>query len=118
MRNISFIYTLPQMYAEVKDVTRRDGWRKLVGGEILMAVKKGMGLKKGEKIERIYPIQVVTASQEALSRLLKNDKYAFDEVTREGFPHLTPREFVEFFCHSHKCTPDKVVTRIHFRRYQ
>lgn len=101
MRNISFIYTLPQMYAETKDVTRRDGWRFLTGGEFLMAVEKGMGLKKGEKI-----------------RLLKNDKYAFDEVTREGFPHLTPKEFVEFFCDSHKCTPDKVVTRIHFRRAQ
>ncbi len=118
MRNISFIYTLPQMYAETKDVTRRDGWRFLTGGEVLMAVEKGMGLKKGEKIKRIYPIQVVTAMPEPLTRLLKNDKYAFDEVVREGFPHLTPKEFVEFFCDSHKCKPDKIVTRIHFRRAQ
>lgn len=118
MHNMSFMLTTQQMYAELKDVTRRDAWWNLQGGEIIMAVEKGMGLKKGEKVKRIYPIQIISAKREPLTRLLKNDRYAQDEVLREGFPDMTPEEFVEFFCKSHKCTPDKIVNRIQFRRYQ
>lgn len=118
MRNISFMLTLPQMQAELKDVTRRVGWWKLQGGEILMAVEKGMGLKKGEKVKHIYPIQIISVKHEPLTRLLQDDSYGWDEVIREGFPDMTPAQFVEFFCKSHKCAPEKIVNRIHFRRYK
>jgi len=106
--------TTQQMYDETKTVTRRLGWWSLKANTEVMAVEKGMGLKQGEKIKRIYPILVLATFPEALSRLLNNDKYAFEEVRREGFPDMTPRQFVEFFCESHKCDPHKVVNRILF----
>ena len=37
------------------------------------------------------------------------------EVRREGFPEMTPAEFVEFFCRSHSgCTADLPLTRLEF----
>ena len=37
------------------------------------------------------------------------------EVRREGFPEMTPAEFVEFFCRSHSgCTADRPLTRLEF----
>lgn len=118
MRNMSFFYTTDQMLAELKWITRRVGWWFLESGDLVMAVKKGMGLKKDEKIQRLYPIQIITATPEPLSRLLVADQYAYDEVLKEGFPDMSPKQFVEFFCDSHKCNSDKVVNRIHFRRFQ
>jgi len=32
----------------------------------------------------------------------------------EGFPEMTPAEFVAMYCKANKCNPDKVVTRIEF----
>lgn len=35
------------------------------------------------------------------------------EVLAEGFPEVTPADFVEFFCSTHKgCEPGNEVTRI------
>ena len=115
MRNISFMLTLPQMEERIKDVTRRDGWWNLIPGTNLMAVKKGMGLKRGEKIERLYPILVLDVRKEKLSLLTENIEYGYAEVLREGFPNMHPWEFVQFFCHTHKCLPDKLITRIEFK---
>ncbi len=55
MRNMSFMLTTQQMQDRTKDVTRRVGWWFLKPGDVIMAVEKGMGLKKGEKIKRMYP---------------------------------------------------------------
>lgn len=66
MRNMSFSITTKQMYAGTKDVTRRLGWWNLKVGDVVMAVEKGMGLKKGEKVKRIYPIEIVSVSREPL----------------------------------------------------
>jgi hypothetical protein len=49
-RNISFALTTAQFLDGSKDVTRRIGWKNLNAGDVLCAVKKGMGLKPGEKI--------------------------------------------------------------------
>lgn len=115
MRNISFMLTLPQMEERIKDVTRRDGWWNLTPGTSLMAVKKGMGLKRGEKIERLYPILVLDVRRDKLSLLTENIEYGYAEVLREGFPNMHPWEFVQFFCDTHKCQPTKLVNRIEFR---
>jgi len=69
-----------------------------------------MGLKKGEKVQRIGEIEIVDVRPERLGDITRKD------VIREGFPEMTPAEFVDFFCRFNRCTPDTVVTRIEFRK--
>lgn len=115
MRNISVAITEPQILAESKDVTRRLGWADLQPGTLLQPVRKGQGLKKGEKVHTVgRPIKVVSVRRERLSRLLKDDAYAREELRREGFPQLTPEQFVRMFCEANGCRPSAWVTRIEF----
>lgn len=117
MRHISFSLTEAQFLAGTKDVTRRLGWRTVTPGTQLMAARKCMGLKKGEKVHTLGVIKVLTVRREPLRRLIDDPAYGRREVWREGFPDLTPEEFVAFFCRSHPgCTPDAIVTRINFRK--
>lgn len=113
-RLMSFALTEPQLMDGSKDVTRRCGWEWLVeavqsGPVRLTAVRKAMGLKKGESPVRLKTIEVYEARFEQL------DAITPDEVRREGFPGVTPAEFVAFFCAANKCTPNTMVTRIAFR---
>jgi hypothetical protein len=110
MRNMAFSLTYEQMMAETKDVTRRLGWARLLAGDQVMAVKKGMGLKRGEKVHRIYPITIVRCSWEPINYITPQD------VIREGFPDMTVAQFIDFFCLTHKCKPDQQVNRIEFRK--
>ena len=107
-RNMSFSLTTPQMRARTKDVTRRMGWNRLQIGEELCAVVKGMGLKKGEQVERIGPIRVVSVRREPLNAITPED------CVREGFPEMTPAEFVAMFCKHNGCAPDATINRIEF----
>jgi hypothetical protein len=104
--------TEPQFLDGSKDVTRRDGWRNLKPGDRLTAVRKAMGLKKGERQVVLGEIEVVSVRRERV------DAITIDDVRREGFPGWTISEFVEFFCRGHRCTPATVVTRIEFRHVQ
>lgn len=116
MRNISFSLTTPQFRARTKDVTRRLGWLNLKPGDRLMACEKCMGRKPGEPLVRLGVIEIVAARREPLFYLLAGTRYAKREIVREGFPRVTPRGFVEFFCDSHpRCKPSTRVTRIEFR---
>lgn len=111
MRLISFSMTEPQFLDGSKDVTRRDGWRQLEAGQQLRAVRKAMGLKKGEKVETLGIIQVTNIRREPLSAILDEPEGS----AREGFPELTEQQFVEMFCRHHSgCRPDTVITRIEF----
>lgn len=114
MRNISFFLTTPQFIDGSKDVTRRNGWKFLVGktGVRLMAVEKGQGLKKGEKVKRLGEIEVVSAKLEPLNAM---PLYP-DDCRREGFPDWTPWQFIRMYCAHNKCTPGTEITRIEFRR--
>jgi hypothetical protein len=118
MRRISYALTKRQLQDGSKDVTRRLGWLWLVEackrGERprLLAVSKCMGLRPGEKADVYGFVDVVNARLESL------DAIDQDDCRREGFPELTPAEFVAFFCRVHKakkCTPETEVTRIEFR---
>lgn len=114
-RNISFFLTTPQFIDGSKDVTRRNGWTFVKAGDILCAVKKGQGLGKGGKIERLGMIRIVDARRERLDRMITDAAYGQDEVRREGFHDMTPSEFVEFFCASHKGVGAwTTITRIEF----
>jgi hypothetical protein len=116
MRNISFALTTDQIRAGTKRVTRRMGWLNLKSGTLLQPVKKGMGLKPGEKIERLRgPIRVTSVRREPLSEITRLPAYGRQECDYEGFPDHSPASFVDMFCRSHKdCEPDSVVTRIEF----
>jgi hypothetical protein len=109
-RVISFMLTEPQLRAGMKDVTRRLGWRQLRPGTELTAVRKAMGLKKGERQERIASIRVKSVRRERL------DAIDDDDVRREGFPDMTREEFIAFFCKANKCKPDRIVARIEFEK--
>src|ERR1700722_16534494 len=98
MRNISVALTEEQVLERTKDVTRRLGWEKLQVGTLLQPVRKGQGLKKGEHATKVgSPIRVVAVSREPLRRLIDDQVYGLAEVVREGFPGLTPQQFVTFF---------------------
>ena len=109
MRNMSFSLTEQQLLDGSKTVTRRLGWEFLGHGDRLRAVRKAMGLKKGEHPVILGEIEVVMVSRERLCCIRQA------EVWREGFPRLTTREFIEFFCSHMKCPQDRMVTRIEFK---
>lgn len=108
---ISFSMTEPQFIDGPKDVTRRTGWLRLRAGDRLIAVRKAMGLKRGEKVHRLGMIEVVSVQNEPLWSI------AEDECRREGFPDMNPEDFVQVFCQGRqRCRPDSDVTRIEFKR--
>lgn len=109
-RNMSFALTTQQYLDGTKTVTRRLGWTGLQPGTILNGVKKSQGLKKGEKIQVLGQHRVISVRQEPLSAITQ------EEVNKEGFPDLTPEEFIDFFCEANDCGRDTVVNRIEFER--
>lgn len=116
MANISFALTTSQIQEQSKDVTRRVGWLRLKAGAALQPVVKCMGLKKGEAIQKIGgAVQVISVRREPLRAMLDDLSYGRSECIREGFPNLTPQEFVSMFCKTHKgCLPETAITRIEF----
>lgn len=93
-RNMSFSLTTEQYLARTKTVTRRFGWRDLPPGKVVNGVKKAMGLKKGEKIERLGQHRIVSNEAESLQRMLDDEEYGRSECVKEGFPGMEPAEFV------------------------
>lgn len=111
MRNISFFLTQQMIINRTKTVTRRQGWGWLTPGTQLQPVEKGQGLKKGDKVRRIGRPIVVTAVDR-----VPLDSITEDDVVREGFPGMTPQQFVQFYCkHNRGCEPGDEVTRIEFQ---
>ena len=92
-----------------KTVTRRLGWACLRIGDRVCAVRKAQGLRKGEKVERLAELEIVTVNTEPLNCI------SGDDVEREGFLFLSRREFVYRFCAAMRCDPDTHVRRIEFR---
>ncbi|MCB1622304.1 MAG: hypothetical protein KDI44_16375 [Thiothrix sp.] len=104
--------TTRQVMAETKDITRRFGWWFLKPGDRIQAVEKAMGLKKGEKINRLKLIEVVSTRSEPLNTITPED------VIREGFPGWTPEQFVQMRVDHYRINPDRAVNRIEFRYCQ
>ncbi len=106
---LSFFLTTAQIRDRSKTVTRRRNC-KLKPGQLFYAVEKVQGLKKGEKHNRLD-----------LLRCLKNDPVVLDgptltidDVAREGFPDLSPIEFVAMFCKAMKREAAEIVQRVEF----
>jgi hypothetical protein len=117
MRNMSFSMTTDQVRAGTKDVTRRLGWSFLKPGDRLMAVEKCQGLKKGECIKRIREIEIVSNEPEPLENIIYNPfrNQHHMEVDREGFPGVSPIEFIKMFCAEMGTTRTSIVNRIEFK---
>lgn len=112
---MAFSLTTEQIRKGTKTVTRRMGWGDLKAGEEFCAIVKGMGLKKGETVERLAILRCVSNNRETLFRMFTDGVYGNEEVVKEGFPDWTPTAFIEFFCQSHKgCTAKSAVNRIEF----
>ena len=109
-RNMSFALTKQQFLNRTKSVTRRLGWHTVKPGQVINAVEKSQGLKKGEHVKVLGQIKVLTVRIEQL------DAITFEECRREGFPDLLPSEFVEFFCKANNCSPYQMVNVIEFMR--
>jgi len=105
---MSFAHTKQQIRNRTKDVTRRLGWLNVRVGERIAACDKTMGLKKGERSEILSEIRVTYVNREQLNIITKR------EVEREGFPDMTPDEFVTMFCGHMKCKSNAIITRIAF----
>lgn len=81
---------------------------------MLNACVKCMGLKPGEKIERICQIRVVDVRREPLDYIEMAPDFGGDECAKEGFPSLTGMQFAEMFCEHMGGDVDQEVTRIEF----
>lgn len=109
-RLMSVSLTEPQVRARTKTVTRRAGWLMLKPGDRLTLCRKVMGRRAGEPLERLADVEVVSVRRERLAAV------TFADCVREGFPAMTPTEFITFFCGTHRdCTADTTVTRIEWR---
>jgi len=109
-RNISFALTTEQFRNRTKTVTRRIGWKRLRAGDVLMGCEKCMGLKPGEKLNRLGLIRVVDARREVLAAITDED------VAKEGFPGKDRGWFVDMFIREMrpKALHLTMVTRIEF----
>jgi hypothetical protein len=115
---MSFALTTEQIRARTKTVTRRIGWTFLKPGDLIRAVEKGQGLKKGEKVKPLGVLCVECVSREWMSDFVHRPD-AVDECRREGFPHLSPLAFYVMFrkTHPNPGLDDLAVTRIEFSYY-
>jgi hypothetical protein len=108
VRYMSFALTTAQIRNRTKTVTRRLGWDFLRPGTLFWAVVKARGLKRGERVERLALLRCVSNQ---LVRLSSIDQ---DDLVREGFPGMTPEEFIGMFCRMNRCDRDSIVNRIEF----
>lgn len=117
-RNMSFAMTTAQYRDGSKDVTRRWAWENAKAGDVVMGVEKAMGLKKGEKMVRLGPAEIVSVRREPLDRMITDPAYGKEELRREGYPFgLTdPELFVHRLCYGTKKKPSDLITRIEFRK--
>ena len=112
MRNMSFSMTTEQIRGKSKTVTRRLGWKFLKVGDFVRPVVKGMGLKKGEKVQPIRgPLRVVDVRREPLEQMFFEDDNA---TALEGFPEQEIVEFIIMFCKHMRIESQDIVTRIEF----
>lgn len=98
---MSFALTTEQVRRQTKTVTRRMGWTFLKPGDLIQAIEKGQGLKKGEKINRLAVLRVEAVRREPLSAMSADLLYGVSECRAEGFPSMSPEQFIEMFCASH-----------------
>ena len=108
MRNMSFAMTIDQIKNETKTVTRRFGWWFLKEGDLIQAVEKAMGLKKGETIKKLKTLKIVSTRKEPLNTITQED------VIAEGFPNWTTQQFIDMLVKHYRINPQAICNRIEF----
>lgn len=94
----------------IKTETRRLGWKFAKVGDTLTLCRKVMGRKKGEPLIRLAEVEIVGKRTEKLCDITEHD------VVAEGLAPMTPYDFVEFFCATHKgATPYTPITVIQWK---
>jgi hypothetical protein len=114
---MSFSMTTEAVRRHQKTVTRRLGWWTLRPGEVLQAVEKAQGLKKGEHVKPICLIRVISVRDEPLNAIRGHRAECF----REGFLDLTPVAFLEMFIEHNKrdgVCETTIVNRIEFEYFE
>jgi len=106
--NVSFALTTPQILARTKTVTRRSGKRQYHAGQLVWAVDRVMGFKKGEHPVKLALLRVVSARWEPL------DAITYEECILEGFPDYGPQGFIAMYCRANKVKHDSLVQRVEF----
>lgn len=123
-RLMSVAMTTDAVIERRKTVTRRKGWwldkrggRIILPGDTLTLCRKVQGRKPGEPLERLAEVKVALVTREPLSDLLRTDiSNNAGEVEREGFPGMSPEEFIRrFFIEAQGMHLDDIVTRIEWR---
>lgn len=95
-RLMSVALTTDAVRRRQKTVTRRVGWQMLRPGDQLTLCPKVRGRRRGEPLDRIVTVDVVSVRREPLNAISRAD------VTAEGFPGMTTAGFVDFFCSTHR----------------
>lgn len=109
-RLMSVALTTEQVRARQKTVTRRAGWTVLKPGDLVTLCPKVRGRRAGEPLERIVTVEIVSVRRERLDTITAQD------VIAEGFPDMSPAEFVDFFTKSHRgVTAATEITRVEWR---
>jgi hypothetical protein len=108
MRNMYFSATTQQIIDRTKTVTRRLGWEDLEPGELIQAIEKGQGLKKGEHVRKLAVLRIVSNRRECLYDMTNAD------CAREGFPEMNSGNFCRMFAKLNRCQYEQMVNRIEF----
>lgn len=97
-RRMSCSLTVAQVRDRSKTETRRVTWTwvGLKPGDRLTLIEKGMGLKKGEHQVVLGEVEIVANDRVLLRDITQR------QVVAEGFPHMTPSEFVAFWIDAHR----------------
>ena len=89
-----------------KTVTRRKGWAILKPGDRLTLCRKVMG-RQGAPLVRLAEVEVIDVRRQPLKWLTPTPimdspwsfAWAAEEIAAEGFPGMSPQDFVRrFFC--------------------
>lgn len=108
-RHMNFALTTEQVKDHSQDVIRTPDWAFLKAGETLWAVNEPKELKKGELADKLALIEVVSVTTEPLSAITKED------CAREGFPEMSPKEYIAMFCEHHGGHASDPVQRVEFK---
>ena len=102
-RRMSCAMTVDAVRDRTKTVTRRhvDTWKTLKPGDRLTLIEKGMGLAKGEKQVVLAEVEVVSVRLEPIWLMTSDVRYGRQECAIEGFPEMTPEQFVGFWLKGH-----------------
>ena len=108
MRLISCAKTIPQVVAQTKTETRRLGWKLARPAWRLIVIERN-DYRRGGTPVALACVELIHTARERLCDISP------DAVVREGFPEMTPREFIAFFCREMRAAPDVELTVLRWR---